>query len=334
MESNPTLDTRNKKEIFSEGKTKTLFYYDDPKLSYDNLVRICTKDSLSAFDGGRVASANVARYKTRQTCNVFRLLEKNNIPTSFVKQLDDYNFVANACTMLPYECVMRRRAYGSYLKRFPYVESGYRFYVPVIEFFFKLAIVPPVRIHADPLAIMDVTRPMEEDRARKYYMKDGEWTIPVETDPLLRFNYDEWRKKSSDPDSKDGVKIDVYSAKKPTYEKERLYQMDSSFTPREISEVVDLMQRTFTVLEASWGMQKIDLVDLKIEIGMNYNTGKLVVADVIDNDSWRLWPKGIQSDQLDKQSFRDDEDIASVEAKYKQVTEYTEKFNELPAVWG
>jgi phosphoribosylaminoimidazole-succinocarboxamide synthase len=53
---------------------------------------------------------------------------------------------------------------------------------------------------------------------------------------------------------------------------------------------------------------------------------KLVVSDVIDNDSWRIWPNGDPKQQLDKQSFRDGEDLSEVQKKYRIVTEYVEQF--------
>ena len=64
---------------------------------------------------------------------------------------------------------------------------------------------------------------------------------------------------------------------------------------------------------------------MKIEVGINQNK-EVVIADVIDNDSWRIWPNGVPRKQLYKQSFRDGEKLTDVQRKYAIVTEYTKKF--------
>ena len=82
----------------------------------------------------------------------------------------------------------------------------------------------------------------------------------------------------------------------------------------------------FEIIEKAWKKFNVDLIDMKIEVGYQTEDKKLVIADVIDNDSWRIWPNGDPKQQLDKQSFRDGEALTEVQEKYRIVTEYTKKF--------
>ena len=94
----------------------------------------------------------------------------------------------------------------------------------------------------------------------------------------------------------------------------------------EIKEIKEtLIVPTFEVLEQAWKEHTVSLIDMKIEVGRR-SDNKIVVADVIDNDSWRIWPKGNPRQQLDKQSFREGEDSYNVIEKYRAVTDYTREF--------
>jgi len=88
-------------------------------------------------------------------------------------------------------------------------------------------------------------------------------------------------------------------------------------------------RRVFEVLERAWASVDVTLVDLKIEFGRT-KQGELVVADVIDNDSWRIWPGGDKNRMLDKQIYRNlqevtEQDLQALGDRYALVADLTGK---------
>ena len=158
-------------ETLIEGKTKRIESLTDP-----NLIRVRTKDSLTANDAAIQADLPVAQDKTAQNCNVMFYLKKAGVPVAYQTRNDETSFIAEKCKMIPIECVMRRRPYGSYLKREPSKSSSEIFNPLLTEFFHKHAVI----VNGDGTIIT-----MAEDDARILYLKDGEWTGEVYTDPLI-----------------------------------------------------------------------------------------------------------------------------------------------------
>ena len=109
---------------------------------------------------------------------------------------------------------------------------------------------------------------------------------------------------------------------------------DGIASPTELGVMTELARLTFEVLAHAWRKRDVLLVDLKIEFGRlvgGPDKGQLVIADVIDNDSWRIWPQGREELMLDKQMYRNlpevtDAALERVKAAYEQVADLVGTF--------
>jgi phosphoribosylaminoimidazole-succinocarboxamide synthase len=104
--------------------------------------------------------------------------------------------------------------------------------------------------------------------------------------------------------------------------------------PQEVGAMTELARLTFDILSHAWRKRDVMLVDLKIEFGRlagGENQGQLVIADVIDNDSWRIWPQAREELMLDKQLYRnletvDDPALQMVKQAYERVADFVGTF--------
>jgi phosphoribosylaminoimidazole carboxylase/phosphoribosylaminoimidazole-succinocarboxamide synthase len=251
-----------------------------------DLVSVISKDDITAGDGAKHdIIPDKGRLANATTSNVFRLLKACGLPIGFIEQDSATSFVAPNCTMLPYEVVVRREAHGSYLKRTPHFTKGQLFPKLIVEFFLKT--------------------------------KDKNWKGKplVADDPLAIYD-------------QDAKQIRLFNPAKPIIGQEPFLVLPQSevFTHADewkmCLEMAALAQRAFLVLEKAWQLEGGRLVDFKVEFGTDAK-GNLLLADVIDNDSWRVVESG---GYIDKQVYRDGGALDDVAAKYRRVSEITARF--------
>lgn len=115
-----------------EGKAKKIFKTDDAEL-----LIVDYKDDATAFNGlkkGTILGKGVINNKMSNL--LMQRLEKNGIPTHFVKELSDRETLVKKVSIVPLEVIVRNIAAGSFSKRYG-VEEGVVFDSPTIEFSYK-----------------------------------------------------------------------------------------------------------------------------------------------------------------------------------------------------
>lgn len=121
-----------KKEQLYEGKAKKVFATDDGALCI-----VSYKDDATAFNGekkGTIVGKGVVN--NRMTNMLMQLLEKEGVPTHFVKELSDRDTVVKKVQIVPLEVIVRNVSAGSFAKRYG-VPEGIVFDEPTIEFSYK-----------------------------------------------------------------------------------------------------------------------------------------------------------------------------------------------------
>lgn len=290
------METVEKGPELHAGKTKTIFAVQGD----DNSVILQNKNAVTADnDPGKTQEfATKGISATHTTCRVFELLREAGIPVAYQRQLSDTEFLAPKCDMILLEVIARRQATGSYLKRHPEFTRpqdslSHRFDQLLVEFFLKTT--DGQLIIGDETLVEGLTT--KEDDPFIVNPEDEEWNL--------------------------------FHPKESAYAKES--DLHKSVLAKKIlpdvnllTEITTITRQVFWVLEAAWSNLGCRLIDFKIEFGIGPD-GKLYVADVIDNDSWRL--RDSEWNELSKQFFRDGGSLDTVEDKYQLVAALTERFH-------
>lgn len=121
-----------KLEQLYEGKAKKVFATDDPEL-----LIVDYKDDATAFNGLKKGTILGKGAINNRMSNFLMLhLEKEGVPTHFVKELSNRETLVKRVQIVPLEVIIRNIAAGSFSKRYG-VAEGTVFDAPTIEFSYK-----------------------------------------------------------------------------------------------------------------------------------------------------------------------------------------------------
>lgn len=115
-----------------EGKAKKVFATSDPALCI-----VSYKDDATAFNGkkkGTIEGKGVVNNKMSNY--LMAQMEKEGIPTHFVKELSNRDTLVKKVQIVPLEVIVRNVAAGSFSKRFG-VAEGTPLLAPTLEFCYK-----------------------------------------------------------------------------------------------------------------------------------------------------------------------------------------------------
>ena len=293
IESPHTQERMNRGALIAEGKTKKIYAVEGSP----DLAVIEYKNDITAFDNPEFTKQFNTKAEHSNTTNagVFELLKNAGVPVAFKKKLSATEFLSESCTMIPLEVVARRYAVGSYLKRVPELEkpngeTPHVFDEVAVEFFLK------------------TTKGSLKD-AQGNILVDNLDPLAGEEDPFIPNPFD--------------TTWNLAHSKKPAHEASlgKTITATAVATPEQMQQMQHLTAQAFAVLEQFFAQHDFKFIDFKIEFGITTD-GRLVIADVIDNDSWRL--RDSNWNDVSKQSFRDGEELSKIEDKYALVAKLFE----------
>ena len=161
-----------KQEQLYEGKAKKVYATNDP-----DLVIVDYKDDATAFNGekkGTISGKGVIN--NRMTNYMFKMLEKEGVPTHLVEEISDRETIVKKVSIVPLEVIIRNVAAGSFSKRMG-VEEGTKLLTPILEFSYKNDDLGDPFINDYYALALGLATKEEIDTIAKYAFKVNEFMV-------------------------------------------------------------------------------------------------------------------------------------------------------------
>ncbi len=152
-----------------EGKAKKVF-----ETNEDDLLIVSYKDDATAFNGLKKGTIEGKGVINNRMSNLLMMrLEKQGVPTHFVKELNERETVVRKVDIVPLEVIVRNIAAGSFSKRYG-VEEGVVFSEPTIEFSYKNDALGDPLMNSYHAKAINVATEAEIERIKEYALKVNE----------------------------------------------------------------------------------------------------------------------------------------------------------------
>ncbi|HWR24048.1 MAG TPA: phosphoribosylaminoimidazolesuccinocarboxamide synthase [Feifaniaceae bacterium] len=152
-----------------EGKAKKVYATGD-----ETLYIVSYKDDATAFNGEKRGTIlGKGAINNRVTNNLMQLLEKEGIPTHFVKELSDTETLVKKVRIVPLEVIVRNIAAGSLSKRLGLPE-GTPMKRTVLEYCYKDDALGDPMVNESHIFALELATPEELEQIARYSFKINE----------------------------------------------------------------------------------------------------------------------------------------------------------------
>lgn len=166
------MENVTKTEQLYEGKAKKVYATDNPEL-----VIVDYKDDATAFNGEKKGTiSGKGAINNRMTNYMFKMLEKEGVPTHLVEEISDRETIVKKVSIVPLEVIIRNVAAGSFSKRMG-VEEGTKLLTPILEFSYKNDDLGDPFINDYYALALGLATKEEIDTIAKYAFKVNEFMV-------------------------------------------------------------------------------------------------------------------------------------------------------------